>query len=473
MPDCEVPSVKELWAILQQQQAELERLRLLVAEAPHNQRRFPPRGSGISRAGLIRGAAWGAAGMVGVYMVNTGEAAASTINTNFVATGVRRGIGFDADVRNGKGQPIFNEGVVAAGIAGGIKGATDDGTGVAGFAYRSGIGVYGYGFSGVQGIAQNAVAPSSLPPVGVFGSGSDGTGLGKVGVQGLSDSNDGVFGVSSTGPGVHGSSGHGAGVVGESARGDGVLGTTNGHNGAGVAGIHAGSGTGVSGLSNSGSGVSGQSSAASGTGVLGQNTDAGNGVAGYSQGNGVYGSSNGSSYAGVSGSNDSGGYGLFGQSSGGFGVAGVTDDPNHAAVAANNSGGGRAVLGTSTGDAVTGESSGSGIGVVGTSAFGHGVSGESGDSGSGLYGRSRNGNGVFGVSQGAAPGVFGTSDHQGVYGESRLGRGGVFTGHAAAVRLVPSDGNGPPSTGSEGDLYVDRKRRLWFCRGPSNWKRIA
>jgi len=61
----------------------------------------------------------------------------------------------------------------------------------------------------------------------------------------------------------------------------------------------------------------------------------------------------------------------------------------------------------------------------------------------------------------------------GVYGYGQTGRGGVFQGKAAQVRLVPSTATSHPASGAAGDLFLDKSRRLWLCKGGATWKLIA
>jgi hypothetical protein len=61
----------------------------------------------------------------------------------------------------------------------------------------------------------------------------------------------------------------------------------------------------------------------------------------------------------------------------------------------------------------------------------------------------------------------------GVYGIGVHGRGGVFQGDRAQVRLVPSNALSHPASGAIGDLFVDKKKRLWFCQGGTTWVRIV
>ena len=63
----------------------------------------------------------------------------------------------------------------------------------------------------------------------------------------------------------------------------------------------------------------------------------------------------------------------------------------------------------------------------------------------------------------------------GVYGNARSsgGRGGSFTGTAAQVRLEPSAASTHPHSGKPGDLFVDKRHRLWFCKGGTTWKQLG
>jgi hypothetical protein len=61
----------------------------------------------------------------------------------------------------------------------------------------------------------------------------------------------------------------------------------------------------------------------------------------------------------------------------------------------------------------------------------------------------------------------------GVFGFAAQGRGGVFRGPKAQVRLIPSGAATHPTTGVIGDLFLDKNKRLWFCKGGKTWKQIA
>jgi hypothetical protein len=71
-------------------------------------------------------------------------------------------------------------------------------------------------------------------------------------------------------------------------------------------------------------------------------------------------------------------------------------------------------------------------------------------------------------------GVFGQSEsNYGVRGESAKGRGGLFKGRKAQLRLQPSTASSHPSSGAMGDLFVDKRGRLWFCKGGKAWRQLA
>ncbi len=61
----------------------------------------------------------------------------------------------------------------------------------------------------------------------------------------------------------------------------------------------------------------------------------------------------------------------------------------------------------------------------------------------------------------------------GVEAVSRLGRGGRFSGNVAQIQLVPGTASTHPASGAAGDLYLDRYRRLWLCKGSTNWVQLG
>jgi len=91
--------------------------------------------------------------------------------------------------------------------------------------------------------------------------------------------------------------------------------------------------------------------------------------------------------------------------------------------------------------------------------------------------------GVYGCSIGIQPpvaprnvGVFGYADMEGgigSYGRAPLGRGGLFSGGKAQLRLVPSTAVTHPAAGGAGDLFLDKGNRLWFCKGGTSWVKLA
>ena len=91
------------------------------------------------------------------------------------------------------------------------------------------------------------------------------------------------------------------------------------------------------------------------------------------------------------------------------------------------------------------------------------------------------GQGVWGEIADAAKSqsaVLGTTEGTGaaIEGNSILGRGGLFNGKKAQIRLVASSATNKPSTGTRGDLFVDASGRLWYCKtsgSATGWKQLA
>lgn len=183
--------------------------------------------------------------------------------------------------------------------------------------------------------------------------------------------------------------------------------------------------------------------------------------------------------------------------SGNASVARVTNASNAGhAVKATTAGTGHAVLGqvtnpTSTNAAVAGTHAGAGhggsfiqtnasndseSGVLGmTAGGGPGLTGFSYGTGIGVLGASSTGAAaVRGTNSSTGPAVYAvnTGGGVGVRGESEDGRGGAFVGGEAQVRLLPASGN-HPADGKGGDLFVDSSKRLWFCKGGTNWVKLA
>ena len=166
-------------------------------------------------------------------------------------------------------------------------------------------------------------------------------------------------------------------------------------------------------------------------------------------------------------------------------------------------------LGTTTinmvsnvGDALHGKAPfSSGAGLRGTSAAGNGVFGVSTGAGAtSIYGLKENAGtavwgeitdptsgwgAVFGSTRGSGPGVIGESSGpgrgtwgralgtgDGIYGESTNGRGGRFKGKKAQIRLDPSTASTHPTSGVAGDIFLDKSKRLWLCKGTTTWARL-
>jgi hypothetical protein len=140
-----------------------------------------------------------------------------------------------------------------------------------------------------------------------------------------------------------------------------------------------------------------------------------------------------------------------------------------------------------------------GIGLLGRSGKSYGVAGVSyhnaGVAGIGIDTTGVHGEGTIGVEGSSAEsyfwgvggyntaahgyGVWGEADHAtgvAIGGSSTNGRGAVFQGGKAPLRLTPSANLTHPTTGAAGDLFVDAGHRLWFCKqggSPAVWKQVA
>jgi hypothetical protein len=176
---------------------------------------------------------------------------------------------------------------------------------------------------------------------------------------------------------------------------------------------------------------------------------------------------------GVSGLSGSDGYGVYGNG-GAAGVYGTVEDFRTDSFGVQgvrsrdvdgNVTGGAGVYGENEdGDGIHGVSSGGGgTGVKGEGTFG--VLGISATTG---------GFGVWGQHTSSGPGVNGDSNSgPGVHGKSTSGYGGVFEGGKAQLRLKPSSAATHPPSGALGDLFLDKNKRLWFCKGGTTWKQLA
>jgi hypothetical protein len=83
--------------------------------------------------------------------------------------------------------------------------------------------------------------------------------------------------------------------------------------------------------------------------------------------------------------------------------------------------------------------------------------------------------GVVGENTANGPGTWGKAagTGDGVYGESVDGRGGHFKGKKAQLKLDPSTATTHPSSGLSGDVFLDKSKRLWLCKGGTSWVRIV
>ena len=52
-------------------------------------------------------------------------------------------------------------------------------------------------------------------------------------------------------------------------------------------------------------------------------------------------------------------------------------------------------------------------------------------------------------------------------------RGATLVSNVAQMRLAPGTSATHPASGAAGDLFVDSAKRLWFCKGTSNWHQLA
>jgi hypothetical protein len=145
----------------------------------------------------------------------------------------------------------------------------------------------------------------------------------------------------------------------------------------------------------------------------------------------------------------SSGVGVRGESHSGIAIEGIAYGDSQTSIHGIKSVGGVAIHGEITNansgwTAVYGSTSGSGVGVVG----------ENTNTGAGTWGKAN-----------------GTGD--GIYGESVNGYGGHFKGKKAQLKLDPSAAATHPSSGLAGDIFLDKSKRLWLCKGGTSWVRIV
>jgi hypothetical protein len=172
------------------------------------------------------------------------------------------------------------------------------------------------------------------------------------------------------------------------------------------------------------------------------------------------------------------GYGVLGTGDRGAGVAGGTrgDGPGVRAYAEPGAGGSALEALTLEGGNSSPTISAHQIGT-GPAVFSH-IENAASPSHA-LYGRTIGvGNAVLGLvvnseSPAAAVKASTTGSGPGLAASSANGVGGSFAGKAAQVQLVPSADWSHPASGDPGQLFVDRSKRLWFCRGGRDWHQIA
>jgi hypothetical protein len=166
--------------------------------------------------------------------------------------------------------------------------------------------------------------------------------------------------------------------------------------------------------------------------------------------------------AAVSATHSGPGSGVYAISAAGIPVFGKITNASNAepAVAGSTSGGGPAVqaLTGGAGPAVQAVTSGAGPAVQALTA-GSGPAVQAGQSGTGrgIYSQIINAKNIN-------PAIRGDG--------SAVGRGGVFQGGAAQVRLLPASGS-HPSSGQAGDLFLDNAKSLFLCKGGTTWVKIA
>ena len=143
-----------------------------------------------------------------------------------------------------------------------------------------------------------------------------------------------------------------------------------------------------------------------------------------------------------------------------------------------------AIIGESINGGVIGFTDGPGAGISGfagsgtgpgvgaaqltASATSHALEAIQAGKGIALYGHIENASNsnraIYGKTTGTGPGVEGSSSN---------GVGGKFAGKTAQIQLVPSGATSHPSSGAPGTLFVDKSKRLWFCKGGTSWKQLA
>ena len=341
------PTIEELLARLEEQQARIELLESrtiapVAGPAADEPAESGPHRAGLTRRGMVKTAAAGAAGIVGAILIEPeGVASAadvgpasftsSTTTPAVTATNTGKGNGLTAHAKSAPAIHGSQTSTAASGVgvrgtidstngAGtGVLGISPNGTGVAGSS-TNGTGLTGSSGSTASGAAAVQGTITSTSPggysAGVQGvnNGTGGSGIGVYGSQ--NGFGWGVYGTTPSGSGVYGYSSSGYGVQAGSSSGTGLYASSTG----GV-GVDAHSSTNNAAQGTSGSGIGVQGTSSSGYGVYGSSPSNYAVVGVTTSGNGVYGQVSAANQAGVVGRQlaSSGNWAIYG-----FGNIGAT-----------------------------------------------------------------------------------------------------------------------------------------------------
>ena len=354
----------------------------------------------------------------------------------------------------GAGAAAAVGGTLLAGLAAGPAAASDGNSVAAGeettAEARTSVRYDGAGsFGGVVLLGNDSTygGQTANYPAALGGWAGAGGTAGKGGVE------NGIYGFTDNGAG-NGVVGYDSGAVAGS--GAGVLGLAFGPHATGVEG-HNTQGTAISGATDS--------TAAEATAILGtiDSTSPGGfstAVRGVNNGTGGLG-------IGVWGSQAGSGWGVYATSEAGIGL--------------NASGGTGA--GVAAGGATGVVATGSEVGVVAQGPVALRATGPVAVEATGVVAVQAEASGATATAVAASatsssPAVHAVNDGagSGLRAESQQGRGGVFEGAAAQIKLIPGTGASHPAAGEAGDLYVDKQVRLWLCTKGGNhatWVRVA
>ncbi|MDQ1510394.1 MAG: hypothetical protein QOG50_2238 [Actinomycetota bacterium] len=175
---------------------------------------------------------------------------------------------------------------------------------------------------------------------------------------------------------------------------------------------------------------------------------------------------------------DGRGYGVFGTGDGGAGVAGGTrgDGPGVRAYAEPGAAGSAlqalTLEGSNSSPTISAHQIGTGDGlyshIENASNASHALNGRTVGVGHAVLGS------IVNAQSAAAAARVGTKGSgPGLEALSSKGVGASFQGKTAQIELVPSSDASHPASGTGGQLFVDSSKRLWFCRGGTNWQRLA